>query len=341
MLETIWFFLWGLLWAVYFMLDGFDLGMGTLLPFLARTDTEKRMIFNAAGPYWDGNEVWLITAGGVTFAAFPLVYAVMFSALYAPLLIILFALILRAVSFEFRAQSEHPLWKLACDTAQFLGSFVPALLFGVAFANLFMGIPIDGEGIYHGNILKLLNIYGLAGGIFFLLMFCLHGSLWMALKTPDPLAERALATARRLWPVLTVVAVLFLVLSAFYTDLYANYMQCLWLWAIPVLAVLFLFGIRFCLHGYAVLSAWVCSALFIVAVTFFGVTGMFPGMLISNMSADFTLTAFNAASSQLTLTIMLCVVCVAVPVVIAYQAWAYHLFAQKVTEKELQTEYSY
>ena len=160
-METIWFFLWTLLWAVYFILDGFDLGMGSLMPFLASNDHERRVIYNAQGPYWDGNEVWLITAGGVTFAAFPNAYAVMFSALYAPLLILLFCLIFRAVAFEFRGKGDSCTWIFSWDVCMTLGSFLPALLLGVAFANLFMGIPIDGNGVYHGNILKLLNPYGL------------------------------------------------------------------------------------------------------------------------------------------------------------------------------------
>ncbi|MBQ5727613.1 MAG: cytochrome d ubiquinol oxidase subunit II, partial [Mailhella sp.] len=149
-METIWFFLWTLLWAVYFILDGFDLGMGTLMPAVAKNDMDRRIIFNAQGPFWDGNEVWLITAGGVTFAAFPNAYAVLFSALYAPLLILLFCLIFRAVALEFRNKIENPMWKNVCDLGLFLGSFAPALLLGVAFANLFMGIPIDQNGVYHG-----------------------------------------------------------------------------------------------------------------------------------------------------------------------------------------------
>lgn len=339
MLETIWFALWGLLWAVYFMLDGFDLGMGTLMPFLAKSDVEKRIILNAAGPYWDGNEVWLITAGGVTFAAFPLVYATMFSALYAPLLIILFALIFRAVSFEFRGQKDCPCWRKFWDTTQFLGSFIPALLFGVAFANLFRGIPVDGDGVYHGHLLMLLNPYGLAGGIFFLLMFCVHGSLWMALKTEGALHTRALNTARTLWLPLAAVAVIFLAMSAAYTNLYANYTAHPGFWIVPILAVAALFGIRLKLGS--PLVAWIFSALFIVCVTFFGVIGMFPGMLISSLNPDYTLTAFNAASSPLTLKIMLGVVSVGVPVVIAYQAWVYRLFAHKVTEKSLDSDHAY
>ncbi len=341
MLETIWFALWGLLWAVYFMLDGFDLGLGALSPFLARTEHEKRILLNAAGPFWDGNEVWLIMAGGVTFAAFPLVYAVMFSALYAPLLIILFALIFRAASFEFRSKKDTPTWRGFWDKAHFLGSALPALLFGVAFANLFMGIPIDGDGIYHGNILKLLNPYGLAGGLFFLAMFCVHGSLWAALKTHGELHDRALKTAWKLWPVLAGLTVLFLILSAVYTNLYANYLGNVLLLLVPAAAVAALGGIRVALFNNAPLKAWVSSAVFIVCVTFFGVIGMFPGMLISNLDPAFTLTAFNAASSSLTLKIMLGVVIVGVPIVIAYQAWVYWLFSHKITAEDLDSDHAY
>ena len=177
MLETIWFVLWTLLWAVYFVLDGFDLGLGTLLPFLGKTEEERRIMYNAAGPFWDGNEVWLISAGGVTFAAFPKAYAVMFSALYAPLLILLFALIFRAVSFEFRNKVESAAWRSLWDGVHFLANLIPSLLLGVAFANLFMGIPVDAQGVYHGSLLGLLNIYGLAGGVFFVCMFVLHGAI--------------------------------------------------------------------------------------------------------------------------------------------------------------------
>ena len=141
MLETIWFVLWGVLWAVYFMLDGFDLGVGTLMPFLAKNDEEKRTMYRSLGPFWDGNEVWLITAGGVTFAAFPLMYAVMFSSLYSALMLVLFALILRGVSIEFRNQVESPRWRAVWDLGMFLGSLLPALLLGVAFGNIFQGIP--------------------------------------------------------------------------------------------------------------------------------------------------------------------------------------------------------
>lgn len=342
MLETIWFVLWGLLWAVYFVLDGFDLGMGTLLPFLATNDEEKRVIYNAAGPYWDGNEVWLITAGGVTFAAFPKAYAVMFSALYAPLLILLFALIFRAVSFEFRGKIDCPRWRTLWDASQFLGNFIPALLLGVAFANLFMGIPIDGQGVYHGNILKLLNPYGLAGGVLFVVMFALHGAIWLSLKSDGVMRERALKAAKCLWPVLVALALLFLLMSGYYTNLYANYLASPALLILPILAVAALLTVRVMLQGNVRLGAWFSSALFILCVTFFGVIGMFPGMIISSIDPLYTVTAFNGASSPLTLKIMLGVTLGLVPVVICYQIWTYITFSAPVTKDSLASdEHSY
>ena len=333
MLETIWFVLWGLLWAVYFILDGFDFGMGTLLPFLAKNNDDKVAIYNAAGPYWDGNEVWLITAGGVTFAAFPKAYAVMFSALYAPLLILLFAHIFRAASFEFRNKKDCPGWRKFWDVWQFLGNFLPALLLGVAFANLFMGIPVDGDGVYHGNILKLLNPYGLAGGIFFVLIFCMHGAIWLALKTTDEMHMRAVIAAHVLWPLVVAMSLAFLAMTAFYTDLYANYGEHPTLLIFPLSAVFLLLTVRVMMAGNNLLGAWFCSAGFIFALTFFGVLGMYPGLIISSIDPAYSVTAFNGASSPLTLKIMLGVTLVCVPIVIAYQAWVYYVFARKVSDE--------
>ena len=340
-LQVAWFCLWGLLWAVYFLLDGFDFGLGTLLPFLGKTEEEKRIIYNAAGPYWDGNEVWLITAGGVTFAAFPKVYAVMFSALYAPLLILLFALIFRAVSYEFRSKETLPGWTQLWDTAQFLGNFLPALLFGVAFANLFMGIPIDQNGVYHGTLIGLLNPYGLAGGVLFVLIFGLHGALWLTLKSEGDLQTKAVAAALCLWPVVLIATLAFLGLTAFYTKLYANYLQYPFLAVAPLLAVAGLLGARYFLQAGKLLHAWASSGAFIIGVTFFGVLGMFPGMLISSMNPAWTVTAFNGSSSKLTLIIMLGVTLVFVPLVIGYQFWMYRTFAGPVTREHLKDEHSY
>ena len=340
-LQTLWFLIWGLLWAIYFMLDGFDLGMGTLLPFIAKTESERRVVYNAAGPFWDGNEVWLITAGGVTFAAFPLAYAVMFSALYAPLLILLFALIFRAVSFEFRNKIDNPQWRSLWDIFQFLGNLVPALLLGVAFANLFQGIPINEKGVYFGNILKLLNIYGLAGGIFFVVMFAMHGSLWLAIRAEGPMHDRALATAKGIWPVLVGLAVVFLIATKVYTPLYNNYLHTPALMIIPILAVVLLVALRFFLAGGLVKTSFFASAGFILCVTFFGVLGMYPAIIPSSLSPEASVTIAKAASSELTLTIMLIVSLICVPVVIGYQAWVYSIFSHKVTEEDLSSEHSY
>lgn len=338
-LQTVWFALWALLWAVYFMLDGFDLGLGTLMPFITRNDYEKRVAYNASGPFWDGNEVWLITAGGVTFAAFPKAYATLFSALYAPLMILLFALIFRAVAFEFRNKVESDRWRKFWDLCKFFGSFVPALLLGVAFANLFQGIPIDGDGVYHGNILKLLNPYGLLGGILFVLMFCHHGSLWLALKSVGPLHDRAVAWSRTIWLYLVGVAVLFLGASAIFTNLWVNIGNMPVLSLFPILAVIMLFTSRFA--GGGTVMAWAASAGFIVFATFFGVWGMFPAMIPSNISPEFSVTAINAASNPLSLKIMLVVVVIFVPIVIAYQAFVYKIFSHKITEEDLKSEHTY
>ncbi|NLH16160.1 MAG: cytochrome d ubiquinol oxidase subunit II, partial [Phycisphaerae bacterium] len=193
-LETTWFFLWGLLWAVYFLADGFDLGVGMLLPFVAKGESEKRMFYNAIGPVWNGNEVWLITAGGATFAAFPKTYAVLFSSLYVALTLLLVALILRGICLEYRGKADSAAVRSLCDAGLFVASFLVALLIGVAFANLFRGLPLE-NGVYHGSFVGLLSPYGIAGGAFFIAIFLLHGSIWLAVKTGGNLQQKAWQTA--------------------------------------------------------------------------------------------------------------------------------------------------
>ena len=340
-LQSIWFFLWGLLWAVFFITDGFDFGIGTLYPFLGKDEKEKRIMINATGPLWDGNEVWLITAGGVTFAAFPLVYAVMFSSLYSALMLILFALILRGVSFEFRGKVDNPRWKKVWDTCIFLGSFLPALLFGVAFANIFKGIPIDGNGIYQGNLLTLLNPYGLLGGLLFVAMFLEHGALWLAVRSEGDLQQRAAKTALMVWVAMLVLVVLFLVVSAFVTHLFDNYLAHPILFIIPILAIVAFFGIKGYMGKADWLKAWLSSALTIIGITFFGIIGLFPNLFPSNIDPANSLSAYNASASPLTLKIMLTVVIIFIPIVIGYQIWTYRLFMGKVTQEDLDGEGAY
>lgn len=338
MLETIWFVLWGVLWAVYFMLDGFDLGLGALLPFLAKKEEEKRILYNSMGPFWDGNEVWLITAGGVTFAAFPRTYAVLFSSLYSALMLLLFCLIFRAVAIEFRGKQPSPAWRKAWDACLTVVSAAAAILLGVAFANIFKGIPIDQDGVYRGTLLTLLNPYGLLGGALFLALFLLHGALWQALKAQGVLQERSAQAARALWPVLLVVAVVFLGATKFATSLWDNYLRYPLLLLVPIAAVAGLLGIRLFIARKAWWKAWFSSCLTIVAATLFGVLGLYPNLLPSSLDPAFSLTAANSASSALTLKIMLVVAIVFVPIVILYQGWVYHLFRHKVTEKDLAYE---
>jgi cytochrome d ubiquinol oxidase subunit II len=330
MLETIWFALWGILWAVYFVLDGFDFGIGTLAPFVAKSESEKRAVYNSMAPYWNGNEVWLITAGGVTFAAFPKTYAVMFSSLYSALLLILFCLIVRGVAMEFRSRFASGGWRKFWDALLWIGNFGPALLFGVAFANLFRGILIDRGGIYQGTLFSLLNPYGLMGGVLFTLIFAVHGSLWLAVKSEGALKDRAGHVAGGLWFALALAAVVFLGATYFSTSLYDNYMIVPVLFIIPLAAVGALAGILLFIRQAQWLRAWFSSAVFIVTVTLFGVGGMYPNLLISSIDRRFNLTAFNSSSSPMTLKIMLTVALIFVPIVIAYQIWVYRLFSMNV-----------
>ena len=334
-LATVWFFVWGLLWAIYFMTDGFDLGVGALLPFLAKDETQRRTMYNATGPLWDGNEVWLITAGGVTFAAFPRTYAVMFSTFHEALTLLLLALIARGISFEFRSKVQSPTGRKLCDICQFAGSALAAILLGVAFANIFRGLPIV-DGVHQGTLLTLLNPYGLAGGILFLAIFLLHGALWLAIRTTGPLQARALRTAATLWIVLLVLAAVFLIATAFATNLYDNYLARPLLWIVPMLALGALVNVRVFLKKQQLFAAWIASAVTIVALTFFAVIGLYPNMLPSTIEPQTNSITFTAAaSSPLTLKIMLAVVLLFVPLVIIYQLWAYKLFTHKIETTDL------
>ncbi|MBU1610204.1 MAG: cytochrome d ubiquinol oxidase subunit II, partial [Proteobacteria bacterium] len=268
-LATVWFLLWGVLWAVYFALDGFDLGVGTLLPFMAKTEEEKRIMYNSVGPFWDGNEVWLIAAGGVTFAAFPFAYSIMFSWLYTPLLLLLFGLILRGVSFEFRSKIEDPTWKGIWDKCQFLGSAIPTILLGVAFANIFKGLPFNAEYVNEVGLWALLNPYGLAGGVLFLIIFLSHGSLWLAIRATGDLQKRSEKLADTLWSVEFAAIVIFLIWTYLQTRIFQNYLAnplLLLVLAVPVLALV---GQKVFIMASQWWLSWACSALTIIGATLF------------------------------------------------------------------------
>lgn len=332
--QEIWFVLWGVLWAVYFMLDGFDFGVSILQPLVAKNDNEKRIVINSIGPVWDGNEVWLITAGGATFAAFPGTYAMMFSWLYTPLFIILFALIIRGVSLEFRGKSDNPLWRSSWDRALVIGSLIPALLFGVAFGNIFQGLPVDASG-YHGNLFTLLNPYGLLTGILFVSIFMMHGSLWLAFRTSGEIRERTVKLSKKLWLSTTLLAVIFLASTAFATKLYKNYFAAPVLILLPLIAVITLFSAGYFILNNSMFKAFIFSCLTIVMVTFTGVAGLFPSLIPSSIDPVYSLTIYNTSSSDYTLRIMTIVAFIFVPIVLAYQLWAYKVFSYPMSAEDI------
>ena len=334
-LAMIWFVLWGVLWAVYFILDGFDLGVGTLLPFLAKNEHEKRVMYNATGPFWDGNEVWLVAAGGITFAAFPYAYAQMFSGLYTGLMLLLFALILRGVSFEFRSKVDSDAWKKVWDTCHVVGSFLPALLLGVVFANIFRGLPLDETGFSQAGLFGLLNPYGLAGGVLFVVFFVMHGALWLCIRTTGDLQARAEGLALKIWPIQVILTVGFLVYTGVDTKLFHNYLVYPALFVILALPVAGLVLMRTYMGARKYWMAWASSCLYIGGTALFGIVGIFPNIIPSNPNPQNSLSIMNSASSELTLSIMLGVILIFLPIIIAYQVWAYKTFATPITDDDM------
>ncbi len=333
-LQIIWFVLWSVLWAVYFMLDGFVLGSSMLQNFVARSDIERRVVINTLGPVWDGNEVWLITAGGVTFAAFPTTYALMFSYLYTPLLLLLFSLIVRGVAFEFRSKVDDPRWKNIWDRALLVSSFLPALLFGVTFGNIFKGLPMDAAG-YHGSLVSILNPYGLVTGLLFVLLFVVHGGLYLSVKTTGAVKARSVSVASAVWIPLLVVAVVFLTYTYPATHLFDNFLAHPGLLAVPLLAVLSLLGIKVFLVKGKLLPAFTASSLTILLVVATGVVGLFPNLIPSSLDPSYSLTAFNSSSSPYTLKIMTGVAIIFLPIIIAYKIWVYRVFRAPVTNQDV------
>jgi len=323
-LATFWFVLIAILWSGYFVLEGFDFGVGILLPFLGRDDTDRRVMVNTIGPVWDGNEVWLLTAGGATFAAFPAWYATLFSGFYLPLLIILVALIVRGVCFEFRSKVESPRWRANWDRALFLGSALPALLWGVAFANIVRGVPLNAAHVYTGNLLTLLNWYGLLGGLVTLSLFTLHGALFLGLRTDGELRQRARRTAVGAAAAAIPLGAIFLAVTQVShgrpaTDITA-----------AVAAVALIGAAAAALRGR---EGWAFAGtaitLVLAVATLFG--DLWPNVMPSSTSAAYNLTVTNASSAHYTLVVMSWVALVFTPIVLGYQGWTYWVFRKRLT----------
>jgi cytochrome d ubiquinol oxidase subunit II len=333
-LAYLWFFIVGFFFIGYFVLDGFDFGVGMSLPFLGKDDTDRRVLINTIGPIWDLNETWLIVSGAAMFAAFPEWYASMFSGFYLALLLILIALILRGVSFEYRHQNKGREWTKWFDRMIFVGSVVPALLWGVAFANLIQGVPMDADNNFTGNLLTLLNPYGLLGGLTTLLLFFTHGVVFVSLKTTGDMRERAQALARKSGGIAILVAALFLGWTIF------QHLDSPHLWLILTLAL----G-----AAVALIASWLFNAvgreglafaaiaLTIVLAVATILSALFPNVMPASNEPANGLTIESASSSPYTLNLMTWVAGISLPLILAYQAWTYWVFRKRITREAILT----
>lgn len=333
-LQTLWFILIAVLWIGFYFLEGFDFGVGMLLPFLGKKDEERRAIINSIGSTWDGNEVWLLTAGGATFAAFPHWYATMFSGFYLPLFLLLVGLIIRGVSFEYRSKDADPKWRNRFDWMIAIGSFLASLLLGTAFANLAKGVPIDANMNYVSpngimTTISLLNPYGLIGGLTTVVVFLLHGANFLGLKLEGEMRERAIALSKKLYIAAAVVTTLLLVATYFYTDIRTK--LGINPGVIPIASYVVLLATIYFINRKMEGWAFIMTSLHIVLtqVTFF--TLLFPRVMISSLNPAWSLTIYNASSSQYTLTVMSIVALIFVPIVLAYQGWTYYMFRKRIS----------
>ncbi len=366
-LRLIWWVLLGLLLIGFAAMDGFDLGIETMLPFVARTDLERRMVLETIEPVWEGNQVWLILAGGAIFAAWPQLYAVSFSGFYLAMFIILFALILRPVGFKFRSKRESTLWRTSWDWALFIGGFVPSLIFGVAVGNVLLGVPFrindDMMIFYEGSFFALLNPFALLAGLMSVIMLAMHGCVWLCVKTSGTIAERA----RKYGTVFALLTVAFYIAAGLYlwksglgyritseidpngpsNPLFktavveqgawlANYLRYPALWTIPALGLFAPFLV--------ILALWLRrpgTALLLGKLAIFGVitsvgVAMFPFILPSSVDPGMSLTVWDSSSSHLTLFIMLVSTGIMLPIIMLYTSWVYYVLRGKVTESDME-----
>jgi cytochrome d ubiquinol oxidase subunit II len=328
-LNTLWFIFIAILYTGFFVLEGFDFGVGILLPFLGKNDAQRRTIINSIGPHWDGNEVWLITAGGATFAAFPNWYATLFSGFYLPLFLVLIGLIIRGVAFEFRSKLDNLKWRNLWDWCIFTGSLLPTVLFPIAFSNLVRGVPIDGNMQYVGGFFNLLNPYALLAALSVTLLFILHGATFLSIKTSGDIEQKAKELVRWLWLLVVLMLIIFLITSFIITDvrLKLNVLSILF----PVLGVITILAAGYFLRKgqFGRLFIMNCLTVAFVMLTIF--TFLYPRVMVSSLNPDWSLTIQSAASSLITLRVMTIVTLIFLPIVLLYQAWTYWIFRKRVS----------
>ena len=323
-LALVWFILLAVLWTGYLVLEGFDFGVGMLMPIVGRNNTERRVALNTIGPVWDGNEVWLLTAGGATFAAFPEWYATMFSGFYLPLLLILVALIIRAVAIEYRGKINSEVWRRRWDRAIITSAWVPSILWGVAFANLVRGVNLDENHQYSGNFFDLLNPFALLGGVVTLLLFLSHGSIFLALKTDGIVRERAEKLAKQFG--------LFAIVAAGAWAVWGQlaYSRNAWTWGAVGVAAVSLIATWYLVGAKKFGLAFAFNAVAIAAAVVFIFGALYPNVMPAINDPANSLTIYNASSTDYTLKVMTIVAAIFTPIVLAYQAWSYWVFRKRL-----------
>ncbi len=331
-LEQLWFVLIAVLWLGYFFLEGFDFGVGILLPFLSRDDLDRRVMINTIGPFWDGNEVWLLTAGGATFAAFPLWYATVFSGFYLALFLVLAALIFRGMAFELRGKKDDATWRAWWDRAIFWGSALPALLWGVAFADFLHGVPLAANATWTGNFFDLVKPYALLGGLTTLSLFTLHGATFLGLKADGEVRERARHSGLFLAPITFALMLAFL--SWTYVTAHTTHHNGLVPPFLPILGLIVLAGVGWLMRDH--LEGWAFVATALVILIFFVTIflNLYPRVLVSSVGPQFSLTLSQTASHPYTLKVMSWVALIFTPFVLLYQGWTYWIFRQRVRRAE-------
>jgi len=329
-LQETWFMLIALLLTGYAILDGFDLGVGTLHLF-TKTDPERRTLMKSIGPVWDGNEVWLLTGGGAIFAAFPDVYATVFSGFYLALMLVLFGLIFRAVSLEFRSHDKSPKWRAFWDRAFSIGSMLPALLFGVAIGNLMRGLPLDQSKNFTGDFITLLNPYSLLVGLMGFCFLAAHGGFYLVVKTEGELAEKVRRWGKMAWILALGLFIVVLAYTCFgQTHLLTNFKEHWILIIAPLLALSFVLLTGISNKPGSEVKAFIFSSLSIAFMMVSIAISIFPNMVRALNNPDYSLTVSNSSSSQLTLKVMLILALIGMPFVIGYTIWVYRMFAGKV-----------
>jgi cytochrome d ubiquinol oxidase subunit II len=323
-LTTVWFLLIAILWIGYFVLEGFDFGVGILLRVLGRDEPERRAVITTIGPVWDGNEVWLIVAGGATFAAFPEWYATLFSGFYLPLFAILVSLILRGVALEYRGKRDDLPWRSRMDTLITIGSLVPAFLWGVTFANLVRGVPIAANYEFVGGLGDLVSPFALLGGVAFTVLFVAHGAIFLALKTTGEIRERANRLASLCGLAAVVLTVGFL---SWAHGLRGDAVSAAVAGAAAVALLAGLVANRLRREGWAFLGTTLAVGLAVTSLF----VAMFPAVMPSTLDAAWSLTTTNASSTPYTLKIMTVVAAIFTPLVLLYQGWTYWVFRRRIT----------